>query len=55
MTDEQKYNELLKELAALIKEKNSTIAFQAYQIKDLREKLESAKREIASFERSENK
>lgn len=46
MTDTEKYNELLKELAQLIKEKNNTIAFQKYQLETLQEKLEKAENEI---------
>lgn len=46
MTDEQKYNELLKEIAQLIKDKNSTIAYQGLQIEMLQEKLEAAEKQI---------
>lgn len=46
MTDEQKYNELLKELAQLIKDKNDTITWQQMQIDILREKLAAAENEI---------
>lgn len=46
MTDEQKYNELLKELAQLIKDKNDTIKCQQYLIDSLKEKLSSAEKEI---------
>lgn len=45
MTEEQKYNELLKELATLIKAKNDTIEVQKWQIADLTAKLEE--KEIA--------
>lgn len=46
MTDEQKYNELLKELAQLIKDKNDTIKCQQYLIDSLKEKLSAAENEI---------
>lgn len=49
MTDEQKYNELLKELAQLIKSKNDTILCQKYQIESLKEKLSAAEKEIETM------
>ena len=49
MTNEQKYTELLKELASIIKHKNDTIALQAWQISDLKSKLESAETDTNKF------
>lgn len=46
MTEEQKYNELLKELATLIKAKNDTIDVQKWQIADLTAKLEEKEIEL---------
>lgn len=46
MTNEEKYNELLKELAELIKSKNDKIAFQSYVIDDLQNKLADAEKTI---------
>ena len=46
MTDEQKYNELLKEIAQSIKEKNDTIKCQQLIIDGLKEKLSAAEKEI---------
>lgn len=46
MTDEQKYNELLKELAAMIKGKNDAIKCQQLIIDSLKEKLSAAENEI---------
>lgn len=45
MTAEQKYNEVLKELGALLADKNTTISCQRWQIDQLKEKLEAAERE----------
>lgn len=47
MTDEQKYTELLKDLAELLKWKNDTIKIQEFQISDLKASLEKAEKEIA--------
>lgn len=55
MTDEQKYTELLKELAELLKSKNNTIAFQQYQIEALQEKLTAAEDEINRMKGKKNK
>lgn len=45
MTNEQKYTELLKEIGAIIKEKNETISFQVSYISLLEEKLAKAEKE----------
>ena len=45
MTNEQKYNEVLKELGALIADKNATISCQKWQIDSLKAKLEAAEKE----------
>lgn len=42
MTTEQKYSAVIKELGALLESKNQTISCQAWQINDLKEKLEAA-------------
>ena len=55
MTDEQKYNELLKELAQIIKEKNDTITCQQYVIDTLKEKLSSAENEIKNMKGNKTK
>lgn len=47
MTAEQKYNEVLKELGALIADKNTTISCQRWQIEQLKEKLAAAEAELA--------
>lgn len=45
MTDEQKYNAVLKELGELLQNKNTTISCQKWQIDQLKEKLEAAEKE----------
>ena len=45
MTDEQKYNAVLKELGELLQSKNTTISCQSWQIDQLNEKLAAAKME----------
>ncbi len=45
MTSEQKYSEVLKELGALLADKNSTINNQRWQIQHLQEKLATAEEE----------
>ncbi len=47
--DEQKYNVLLKELAELLKCKNSTIDYQQMQIDILQEKLAAAEKQIETM------
>lgn len=46
MTNEEKYTELLKEIAELLKSKNEKIAFQSYVIDDLKGKLADAEKQI---------
>lgn len=46
MTDEQKYNVLLKELADILKCKNDTIQIKDFQISKLKAELEEAEKEI---------
>ena len=46
MTDEQKYAEVLKELGALLADKNTTISCQKWQIEQLKEKLAAAEKEL---------
>ena len=45
MTSEQKYAELLRELGALLADKNATISNQRWQIDQLKEKLAAAEEE----------
>ena len=45
MTDEQKYNAVLKELGEVLAEKSMTISCQSWQIDNLKEKLEAAEKE----------
>lgn len=47
MTDEQKYNAVLKELGELLQSKNTTISCQKWQIDELKEKLAAAEAENA--------
>lgn len=46
MTDEQKYAEVLKELGALLADKNLTICCDKYRIQQLEEKLKAAEAEL---------
>jgi chromosome segregation ATPase len=48
MTSEQKYSEVLKELGALLADKNAIISSQKWQIGDLQEKLAKAEQELKS-------
>lgn len=45
MTDEQRYNAVLKELGEVLQQKNTTINCQAWQIDELKAKLEAAEGE----------
>lgn len=45
MTDEQKYSAVLRELGALLADKNTTISCQRWQIDELQEKLAKAEEE----------
>lgn len=45
MSDEQKYNAVLKELGEVLQEKNTTISCQKWQIDNLKEKLAAAEKE----------
>jgi hypothetical protein len=45
MTDNEKYNALLKELGEVLQEKNTTISCQQWQIDQLKEKLAAAEKE----------
>jgi len=49
MTNEQKYTELLKEIACIIKQKNETIALQEWQLSNMKAKLESAENKISEL------
>lgn len=44
MTDEQKYNAVLKELGEVLQNKNTTISCQSWQIDQLKEKLAAAEK-----------
>ena len=52
MTAEEKYNELLKELAEVLKSKNDKIAFQECVIDGLKTQLEAAEAQINSLKGS---
>ena len=45
MNNEQKYSELLKEIGALLADKNTTISCQRYQINELEQRLKMAEAE----------
>ena len=45
MTNEQKYSELLREIGALLADKNTTISCQRYQIDELEQRLKMAEAE----------
>jgi hypothetical protein len=45
MTDNEKYNALLKELGELLQNKNTTISCQKWEIDQLKEKLAAAEKE----------
>lgn len=55
MSDEQKYLELLKELARIIKEKNDTIIINSFRVSDLRKKLDDAEKEIEEMRKEKKK
>ena len=46
MSDEQKYQELLKEIGKIIKEKNDDIIIKTFQNDDLRKRLQKAEKEL---------
>ena len=50
MTSEQKYSEVLKELGALLADKNATISSQKWQIDQLKEKLAKAEQAMGEQE-----
>ena len=52
MTDEQRYSAVLRELGEVLQEKNTTISCQAWQIDELKAKLEAAEaeRDVAVIE-----
>lgn len=54
MSDEQKYLELLKEIARMIKEKNDEIIISNFRISDLHKKLENAEKEIFELRKVTN-
>ena len=45
MTEDQKYNAVLKELGEVLQSKNTTISCQKWQIDQLKEKLAAAEEE----------
>lgn len=55
MTDEQKYNEVLKALGEVLAENSVTISTQSWQIDQLKEKLAAAEKERAEAEKEEAK
>lgn len=46
MTEENKYNALLKEIGALLQQKNDRIMFQEFELSTLRKNLEEAEKQI---------
>lgn len=55
MTDEQKYNAVLKELGEMLQSKNTTISCQKWQIDQLKEKLAAAEKERDAAQERNNK
>lgn len=46
MQSEEKYGELLREIGALLAQKNERIMFKDFEIADLRKRLETAENEL---------
>ena len=47
--EQEKYETLLSELAEVLKQKNTTILLQKYEIEELKKKLEAAEKEAAEY------
>lgn len=54
MSDDQKYLELLKEIARVIKEKNDEIIVNSFRVSDLKKKLEKAEKEIEDLRKEKS-
>ena len=50
MTDEQRYNSVLKSLGELLEAQRDTINIQAYRIEELLKKLETAEKKLKEIE-----
>ena len=50
MTDEQRYNAVLKSLGELLEAQRDTINIQEYRIEELLKKLETAEKKLAKIE-----
>lgn len=50
MTDEQRYNAVLKSLGELLEAQRDTINIQEYRIEELLKKLETAEKKLAEIE-----
>ena len=50
MTDEQRYNAVLKSLGELLEAQMDTIDIQEYRIEELLKKLETAEKKLAEIE-----
>ena len=50
MTDEQRYNAVLKSLGELLEAQRDTINIQEYRIEELMKKLETAEKKLAEIE-----
>ena len=50
MTDEQRYNAVLKSLGELLEAQRDTINIQTYRIEELLKKLETAEKKLAEIE-----
>ena len=50
MTDEQRYNAVLKSLGELLEAQMDTINIQEYRIEELLKKLETAEKKLAEIE-----
>lgn len=55
MTDEQKYLELLKEIARIIKEKNDEIIVAGFRLSDLKKRLTDAEKQIEDLRKEKTK
>ncbi len=55
MSDEQKYNELLKEIGQSIKSKNDTICILNFKVSNLERELKEAHKTIEELRKEKNK
>lgn len=54
MQSEEKYGELLREIGALLAQKNERIMFKEFETADLRKKLETAEKTIDELKKGNN-